>query len=77
MRLIHSLPFTIGVSSLTAHLPHSQRVEMHFLGQNVDVRTELNNCGLYDLDSPLIDGEIKQRIKSEILPHEFMLTARE
>jgi transcriptional regulator with XRE-family HTH domain len=76
--VIHTLSgLTTGVSSLTSHLPHSQRTEMQFLGKNADVRAELNNCGLYDLDSPLIDGEIRERIKSEILPHEFMLTARE
>ena len=76
--VIHTLSgLTIGVSSLTSHLPHSMRVEMQFLGKNVDVRAEFNNCGLYDLDSPLIDGEIRERIKSEILPHEFMLTARD
>lgn len=68
---------TCGVGSLSSHMPLSTRVEMTFLGKDVDLREALRGCSLLPVDSEGIDPMIKERIKSEILPHEFMLTARD
>lgn len=68
---------TCGVGSLSSHMPLSTRVEMTFLGKEVDLREALRGCSLLPVDSEGIDPMIKERIKSEILPHEFMLTARD
>ena len=66
---------TTGVGSLNSHMPKSTRVEYEFLGKQVDLRKALKDCGLYDLESDLIDAEIKERVDNKILPHEYMLTA--
>lgn len=68
---------TCGVGSLNSHMPLSTRVEMRFLGKQVDLRDALNGCRLFDADSEAIGQDLKDRIKSDILPHEFMLTARD
>ncbi|MCP4433425.1 MAG: helix-turn-helix transcriptional regulator [Gammaproteobacteria bacterium] len=66
---------TTGVGSLNSHMPKSTRVEYEFLGKQVDRREALKGCGLYDLESDLIDADIRERVNNSILPHEFMLTA--
>jgi len=66
---------TTGVGSLNSHMPKSTRVEYEFLGKQVNLRDALKGCGLYDLESDLIDAEIKERVDNKILDHEFMLTA--
>jgi len=66
-----------GVGSLNSHQPFAMRVELKFLGKNVDARATLEGCGLFTLDSEAIDQHIKDRIQTEILPHEYMLTARD
>jgi hypothetical protein len=68
---------TCGVGSLNSHMPLSTRVEMRFLGKEVDLRDALSGCTRFDADSDVIDQDIKDRIKCEILPHEYMLTARD
>lgn len=68
---------TCGVGSLNSHMPLSTRVEMRFLGKQVDLRDALMGCTLFDTDSETIEQDIKDRIKCEILPHEYMLTARD
>lgn len=68
---------TCGVGSLNSHMPSSTRVEMQFLGKQVDLREALNGCTLIDAESNVIEQGIKDRIKNEILPHEFMLAARD
>jgi hypothetical protein len=66
-----------GVGSMNSHMPLSTRVELTFLGKDINKRKALNGCGLYNLDSDQIDKKIRDRIKCEILPHEYMLTARD
>lgn len=66
---------TTGVGSLNSHIPKSTRVEYEFLGQQVDIRDALRGCGLYELESDLIDPEIRERVNNRILPHEYMLTS--
>ncbi len=68
---------TTGVGSLNSHMPKSTRVEYEFLGKQVDLREVLKGCGLYELDSSLIDAEIRERVNNRILPHEYMLIARD
>lgn len=68
---------TCGVGSLNSHLPSSTRVEMQFIGKRVDLREALNGCTLIDAESKIIEQNLKDRIKNEILPHEFMLAARD
>ncbi|MFT5658970.1 MAG: hypothetical protein ACI9KN_002251 [Gammaproteobacteria bacterium] len=67
---------TCGVGSMNSHMPSSTRVEMQFLGKQVDLREALNGCTLIDAESDTIEQGIKDRIKNEILPHEFILAAR-
>jgi hypothetical protein len=66
-----------GVSSLNSHLPISMRIEMKYLGKQINLRESLNACGLYSLDSKAIDQSIRDRTKNEILPHEYLLSARD
>lgn len=68
---------TTGVGSLNSHMPKATRIEYQFLGKQVDLREKLRGCGLYNLQSPEIDDEIKERVANQILPHEYMLTARD
>jgi hypothetical protein len=66
-----------GVGSMNSHMPLSTRVEWTFLGKDIDKRKALKGCGLFNLDSQQIDKKIKDRIQTEILPHQHMLTARD
>jgi len=66
-----------GVGSLNSYLPSSTRVEMEFLWKKINLREALKGCTLIDAESNLIDQGIKDRIKNEIQPHEFILTARD
>jgi hypothetical protein len=68
---------TTGVGSINSHMPKATRVEFQFLGKQVELRQILRGCGLFDLDSELIDAEIRQRINNEMTDQEYMLTARD
>lgn len=68
---------TTGVGSINSHMPKATRVEFQFLGKQVELRQVLRGCGLFDLDSELIDSEIRQRINNEMTDQEYMLTARD
>ena len=58
-------------------MPKSTRIEFQYLGQDIDLRQAIKGCGLFDIDSQLISPEIRERIDNQILPHEYMLTARD
>jgi transcriptional regulator with XRE-family HTH domain len=66
-----------GVGSMNSHMPLSTRVEWTFLGKDIDKRKALTGCGLFNFDSDQINKKDKDRIHTEILPHEHMLTARD
>jgi hypothetical protein len=68
---------TTGVGSINSHMPKATRVEFQFLGKQVKLRQILRGCGLFDLDSELIDSEIRKRINNEMTDQEYMLTARD
>jgi len=68
---------TLGVASLNSHLPKACLVEYQFLGKQIDIRAALRDCGLFSVDSDVIHEGIKQRIKNQILPHQYMLTGNE
>jgi transcriptional regulator with XRE-family HTH domain len=68
---------TLGVASLNSHLPKACLVEYQYLGKQIDIRAALRNCGLFSVDSDVIHEGIKQRIKNQILPHQYMLTGNE
>jgi transcriptional regulator with XRE-family HTH domain len=68
---------TTGVGSVNSHMPKATRVEWEFLGKQVDVKETLRGCGLFSLDSELIDVEIRQRIDNELTDQKYMLTARD
>jgi hypothetical protein len=68
---------TTGVGSINSHMPKATRVEYQFLGKQVQLKETLRGCGIYDLDSKLIDSDIRERINNEMANQEFMLTARD
>jgi hypothetical protein len=68
---------TTGVGSINSHMPKATRVEYQFLGKQVELKETLRGCGIFDLDSELIDSEIRERINNEMTDQEFMLTARD
>ena len=68
---------TLGVASLNSHLPKACLVEYRYLGKTIDIREALRNCGLFSVDSDVIDEGIKGKIKNQILSHQYMLTAND
>ncbi len=68
---------TTGVGSINSHMPKATRVEYQFLGKQVDLKKVLRGCGLFSLDSKLIDIEIRERINNEMTDQKYMLTARD
>ncbi len=67
----------MGVGSINSHMPKATRVEYQFLGKQVDIKEALRGCGLFDLDSGLIDSNIRKRIDNDMTDQEFLLTARD
>ena len=68
---------TMGVGSINSHMPKATRVEFQFLGKDIDRRQALAGVGLFALDSPLIDAEIRERIDNELDDQQYVLTARD
>ena len=68
---------TMGVGSINSHMPKATRVEFQYLGKEVDRKQVLSGVGLFALDSPLIDTEIRERIDNELTEQQYMLTARD
>ena len=68
---------TTGVGSINSHMPKATRVEYQFLGKHVDIRETLRGCGIFDLDSEMIDSDIRMRINNDMTDQEYMLTARD
>ena len=68
---------TMGVGSINSHMPKATRVEFQFLGKEIDRREALAGVGLFALDSPLIDAEIRERIDNELHDQQYVLTARD
>jgi len=68
---------TTGVGSINSHMPKATRVEYQFLGKQVELKEALRGCGLFELNSDLIDSTIRERIDNELTDQKFMLTARD
>ena len=68
---------SIGVGRRSSHLPVAGRVEFLYLGRQINIREALGNCGLFDLNTKLIDSKIIARIKNEIADSESMLIAND
>lgn len=68
---------TSGVGSLNSHMPKATRIELQYLGQDIDLRQAIKGCGLFDIDSKTISAEIRNRIDNQVSADEFMLTARD
>ena len=68
---------TTGVGSINSHMPKATRVEMKYLGKQVDLKETLDGCGLFSLDSESVDADIRERIDNEMSDQKFMLTARD
>ncbi len=66
----------IGVSDNSERMPCCARVLYEYLGQSVDVRKALANCGLYDLGSDQIDSSICDAVSNEMAPEEMLFRAR-
>ena len=67
---------TMGIGSLHTHLPRAARVEFRFLGKDVNVRSAIQGCGIFQVGSPKINSEIWNRISNDISPEDFMLIAK-
>lgn len=67
---------TMGTGSLHTHLPRSARVEFRFLGKDVNVKSVIRGCGLFQINNPIISNDIRNRITNEIAADEFMLIAK-
>ena len=61
----------------SSHLPAAGRVEFLYLGRQINIREALSNCGLFELDTKMIDSKIIARIKNEIADSESMLIAND
>ena len=76
MNIVDSLSgVSMGVSSRTSHVPAAMRIEFKYLGKQINIREVLRNCGLFKLNTKLIDSNIIVRIKNEINDQEYMLRA--
>ena len=76
--IVDSLPgISIGVGRRSSHLPAAGRVEFLYLGRQINIREALSNCGLFELDTKMIDSKIIARIKNEIADSESMLIAND
>lgn len=56
----------IGVAASDRHEPACVRVIYEYLGRRVDLRKALRRCGLFDADSPQIDGLVKSKIDNRV-----------
>lgn len=68
---------TIGVGSLSSHVPKAARVEYQYLGESIDIKKTIRGCGLFKAESLTICGEIRQRISNVITDDEYVLAARD
>ena len=76
MNIVDSLSgVSMGVSSRTSHVPAAMRNEFIYLGKQINIREVLRNCGLFKLNTKLIDSNIIARINNEINDQEYMLRA--
>ena len=76
MNIVDSLSgVSMGVSSRTSHVPAAMRIEFKYLGKQINIREVLRNCGLFKLNTKLIDSNIIARINNEINDQEYMLRA--
>jgi transcriptional regulator with XRE-family HTH domain len=66
---------SMGVGSRSSHMPAATRVEFLYLGKQINIREALGNCGLFKLNTKLIDSNIIARIKNEINDSENILRA--
>jgi transcriptional regulator with XRE-family HTH domain len=66
---------SMGVGSRSSHMPAATRVEFLYLGKQISIREALRNCGLFKINTKLIDSNIIARINNEINDPEFMLRA--
>ena len=66
---------SMGVGSRNSHMPAATRVEYVYLGKQINIREALGNCGLFKLNTKLVDSNIIARINNEISDSEFMLRA--
>lgn len=66
----------IGVSDNSERMPCCARVLYEYLGQSVVVRKALANCGLHDLDSIQIEASIREAVRNDMTPDEYLFRAR-
>lgn len=66
----------IGVSDNSERMPCCARVLYEYLGPKVFVRKALANCGLHDLDSDQIDPSIREAVRNDMAPDEYLFRAR-
>ena len=66
---------SMGVGSRNSHMPAATRVEFLYLGKQINIREVLGGCGLFKLNTKLVDSNIIARINNEINDPEYMLRA--
>ena len=49
---------SMGVGSRNSHMPAATRVEYVYLGKQINIREVLGNCGLFKLNTKLVDSNI-------------------
>ncbi len=66
-----------GIMTGTSHRAQREigavRVVMRYLGPTVDIRTELEKCGLFKPEPQFVSPEILQMIRNDIPPDETVL----
>jgi len=66
----------MGVSGSGERMPCCGRVLYEYLGSDVDLRSALKLCGLYELDSAEIEQSIKDAVSNDIDTGEWHFRAR-
>lgn len=66
----------IGVSDNSERMPCCARVLYEYLGPSVIVRKALANCGLHELDSSQVDASIRDAVRNDMAPDEYLFRAR-
>nr|WP_232728832.1 helix-turn-helix transcriptional regulator [Marinomonas sp. ef1] len=66
----------LGVSGSGERAPCCARVVYEYLGLNINKKRAVAQCGLYDVDSDLIDEDICQSIKNDMKEGDWHFRAR-
>ena len=66
---------TLGTAGKTSREPICSRVVLQYLGDAIDLRSAMAECGLYDINTSKIDPSIRQSIANDIPKDAYALRA--